>query len=64
MDDDKLPSKEEYTEKEIERVMHNQQMILDITRQHLENKDLELLYTLANDSLCRLEGITHYPEEW
>jgi hypothetical protein len=33
-----------------------------MTRPHLENKDLELMYTCANDSMCRLEGILHYPD--
>ena len=58
-----LQPKNEYTRKQLESVMHNQQIILDITEPHLENKDLELLYTLANDSMCRLEGIINYPEE-
>lgn len=31
---------------------------------HLENKDLELIYGCANDSMCRLEGILHYPDTW
>lgn len=57
-----MKTKEEYTKKQIQRVLHNQQIILDITRPHLENKDLELLYSCANDSMCRLEGILHYLE--
>lgn len=64
MDEDILPSKKEYTKKEIQRVLHNQQIILDMTMPHLENKDLELIYSCANDSMCRLEGILHYPEIW
>ena len=59
-----MKTKEEYTKKEIQRVIHNQQIILDITRPHLENKDLELIYGCANDSMCRLEGILHYPDTW
>lgn len=57
-----MKTKEEYTKKQIQRVLHNQQIILDITQPHIENKDLELLYSLANDSMCRLEGIIHYPD--
>lgn len=62
IDDDTLPSKKEYTTKQIKRILHNQQIILDMTRPHLENKDLELIYSCANDSMCRLEGILHYPD--
>ena len=58
-----LWKKDSYTERQYKCILHNLQMILDITAEHLENKDLELLYTLANDSMCRLEGVIHYPEE-
>ena len=64
IDKDILPSKKEYTTKQIKRVLHNQQIILDMTRLHLENKDLELIYGCANDSMCRLEGILHYPDTY
>ena len=57
-----MKTKEEYTTNQIKRELHNQQIILDMTRPHLENKDLELLYSCANDSMCRLEGILHYPD--
>jgi hypothetical protein len=57
-----VKTKEEYTTKQIKRILHNQQIILDMTRPHLKNKDLELLYTCANDSMCRLEGILHYQD--
>ena len=59
-----MKTKEEYTTKQIKRVLHNQQIILDITSSYLENKDLELIYSCANDSMCRLEGILHYPDTW
>ena len=57
-----MKTKEEYTTKQIKRILHNQQIILDMTRHHLENKDLELIYSCANDSMCRLEGILHYQD--
>jgi len=57
-----MKTKEEYLTKQIRRVLQNQQIILDMTSPHLENKDLELLHTCANDSMCRLEGILHYQD--
>ena len=64
MDEDILPSKKEYTTKQIKRVLHNQQIILDTIWKLDLNEELELLYGCANDSMCRLEGILQYPDTW
>ena len=55
-------SKEQYTKDQIRRCIENLVIILEMTEKKLDNKDLELIYTCANDSLVRLEGIMHYQE--
>lgn len=60
--EDKM-NKEDYTKDQIDRVLHNQKLILDLSAPHLPNLTMEMIYTAANDSMCRLEGITHYKED-
>lgn len=55
------PYDESKENEQISTLIHNLVMIMDITKPHLENKDLELIHTIANDSICRLEEMAHYP---
>ena len=65
MTEDKPRSKEQYTKEQIRRCIDNLVTILEISEQtivNLDQTDIEEIYCTANDSLVRLEGITHYPE--
>ena len=57
-------TKEEYTQYQLNRIQANLQAIKDMTMGtplDLDLNDIDFIYTMANDSMCRIEGITHYP---
>lgn len=53
-----------YIEQQWKRVLSNLTIILEMTagcnQNDLDFQDLELIYSCANDSMCRLEEIQQY----
>lgn len=60
----KTNEKKKYIEQQWKRVLSNLTIILEMTagcnQNDLDFQDLELIYSCANDSMCRLEEIQQY----